>query len=139
VSVWGEVFLGVIAVATLAMALVQVGLIVAAVWLARRVARLADQVENELKPLFANVNTMSHDASRAVALATLQVERADRLFSDVVVRIEQALNALQSGFMAPALEGRALLVALRAVIDAIRHARPRSRRGRGEDDDALFI
>ena len=138
-SLWGEVFLGVIAVATLTMALIQVGLIVAAVWLARRVARLADQVENELKPLFANVNAMGRDASRAVALATLQVERADQLFADLVGRTEQALDTLQSGFIGPVLEGRALLAAFRAVIDTFRHSRPRSRRGRGEDEDALFI
>lgn len=138
-SVWGEVFLGVIAAATLSMALVQVGLIVAAIWLARRVARLADEVEHELKPLLANMNSMSRDASRAVALAALQVERADKLFAEVVAKIDRALNALQSAFIAPALEGRALLVAIRAVINALRHARPRGRRRRGEDENALFI
>ena len=37
-SVWSEVFLGVIAVATLAMAIAQVGVLIAASFLARRVA-----------------------------------------------------------------------------------------------------
>ena len=138
-SVWGEVFLGVIAAATLSMALVQVGLMVAAIGIARRVARLADEVEHELKPLLANMNSMSRDASRAVALAALQVERADKLFAEVVARIDETLNALQSAFIVPALKGRALLVAIRAVINALRRARPRGRRGRGEDEDALFI
>src|SRR6185437_1945640 len=44
VSTKAEVFLGVIALATLTMAVVQVGIIVAAGVLARRLSRLADQV-----------------------------------------------------------------------------------------------
>ena len=68
-SVWSEAFLGIIAVATLVMAIVQIGLIVAAGRLARRIDRLADQIEHELKPLFVNINAIRRDASRAVALA----------------------------------------------------------------------
>ena len=64
-SVWSEVFLGVIAVATLAMAIAQVGVFIAASLLARRVARLMDQVERELKPAFGHVNAIGRDASRA--------------------------------------------------------------------------
>jgi hypothetical protein len=139
VSVWPEVFLGIIAVATLAMAIVQIGLIVAAGRLARRVDRLADQVEHELKPLFVNINAIGRDASRAVALAAAQVERADKLFSDLVLRIEQTAATLQSTLVAPAREGRALLAALRAALSAVRQARGRARQGRGDDEDALFI
>ncbi len=138
-SVWTVAFLGVIAVASLAMAIAQIGVIVAAGRLARRVDRLADQVEHELKPLFGHVNAIGRDASRAVSLATLQVERADRLCADLSSRIEQAVNALQANLMTPAREGRALLAALRAVIAAIRDGRDRVRSGRGEDEDALFI
>jgi hypothetical protein len=139
VNAWTVAFLGVIAVASLAMAVAQIGVIVAAGRLARRVDRLADQVERELKPLFGHVNTIGRDASRAVSLAALQVERADRLCADVSSRIEQAMNALQANLMTPAREGRALLAALRAVIAAVREGRDRVRSGRGEDEDALFI
>jgi hypothetical protein len=139
VSIWTDVFLGVIALATAAMAIVQIGVIVAAGRLARRVDRLADQVEHELKPLFTNVNAISRDASRAVALAAVQVERADRLFADLAARIEQLAGALQANLVAPAREGRALMAALRAAIAAIKEARVRSGRGRAEDEDALFI
>jgi hypothetical protein len=63
----GEVFLGVIAVATLAMAIVQVGVIVAAGRLARRVEELADRLEQDVKPLFGHLNAIGRDAPRAAA------------------------------------------------------------------------
>ncbi len=134
-----DLFLGVIAVATLAMAIAQVGVILVAGRLARRVDRLADQIENELKPLFGHANAIARDAARAASLAAAQVERADQLFADVVQKIEQTLAMVQSSILGPIREGRALLEALRAVISVIRGFRQRPRPGRGEDDDALFI
>ena len=138
-NAWTDVFLGVIAIATLVMAIAQVGVIVAAGRLARRVDRLANRVEQELKPLFTNVNAIGRDASRAVSLAAVQVDRADKLCADLSARIEQAVNTLQANLIAPAREGRALLAALRAMIATLREARDRIRPGRGEDEDALFI
>ena len=99
--VWRDVFLGVIAVATLAMAIAQIGVIIAAGLMARRVGRMVDQIEREVKPLFGHLNAIGSDASRAVALATAQVERADKLFADVAVRVEQTLNVVQASIGAP--------------------------------------
>ena len=140
-STLGEVFLGVIAVATLAMAIVQVGVIVAAGRLARRVEELADRLEQDVKPLFGHLNAIGRDASRAAALATAQVERADQLFSDVAVRIDQALNNVQNSLGMPAREGRALISGFKAALQALRELRQngRSRQSRNEDEDALFI
>jgi hypothetical protein len=137
----GEVFLGVIAVATLAMAIVQVGVIVAAGRLARRVEELADRLEQDVKPLFGHLNAIGRDASRAAALATAQVERADQLFSDVAVRIDQALNNVQTTLGMPAREGRALMSGFKAALQALRELRQngRSRQSRSDDEDALFI
>ena len=136
-----EIFLGVIAVSTLLIAIVQVGVVVAAGVALRRLGRLVDTVEQEIKPIFGHVNTIARDASRAAALATAQVERADKLFSDVAVRVDEALNAVQASVGAPAREGRALLSAFRAAFQAIRELRQngRSRQARGEEEDALFI
>jgi hypothetical protein len=136
-----ELFLGIIAFATLLLAVVQVGLMVAAGLLARRLGRLADQVEQDVRPIFAHLNAIGRDASRAAALATAQVERADQLYADVAFRIEQSLNSLQTTLGAPAREGRALAAALKAAIQAIRELRHngRSRQRRTEDEDALFI
>jgi hypothetical protein len=141
VSGWADVFLGVIAVATLVMALVQVGLIVAAGRLAKRLDRLTDQVEHELKPLFVSLNAIGQDASRAASLAAAQVERADRLFADLAARVEETFASLQQNVLGPAREGRALFNALKAALAALRGMRDdgRMRQGRGDDEDALFI
>lgn len=136
-----DLFLGVIAVATLAIAIVQIGLIVAAALLARRMTRLVDRFEQDLQPLYGYLNAIGRDASRAAALAAARVEQADQVLGDLAVRAEEALKGLQGTLGAPAREGRALLSALRAGLDAIREMRqkPRARQPRSEDDDALFI
>lgn len=137
---WRDVFLGVIAVATLAIAIAQIGVIVAASLMARRVGRMVEQFERDVKPLFGHLNAIGSDASRAVALATAQVERADMLFNDVTSRIDQTLNIVQASIGGPAREGRAMLRAFRAALQAIRDRRNgRTRQGRGDDEDALFI
>jgi hypothetical protein len=140
VSSGAEVFLGIIAVATLLTALAQIGVFVAAAQAARRVAMLVDSLDRELKPLFGHLDAIGRDASRAASLAAAQVERADALFSDVAVRIEETLDSVQSSIAVPAREARALVSAFRAALEALRERRPkRGRQSRGEDEDALFI
>lgn len=135
-SVWSEIFLGIIAVATLAMAIVLVGVLVAAGRLARRVGRILDQLEPEVKLLFDQLNAIGRDASRAAALATAQVERVDRVFNDLAQRLDQTLRSFQGILDGPAREGRAILTALAAAFRAMRGRRSRAR---SEDEDALFI
>ena len=77
-STWTDVFLGIIAVATLATAIVQIGVLVAAGRLARRLGRLVDQVEREMKPLFGHSNAIARDASRAAALPTARSSASTR-------------------------------------------------------------
>jgi hypothetical protein len=142
VSGWSEVFLGIIAVATLATAVVQVGVLVAASMLAKRLGRLAKQVERDLSPLISSLNAIGEDAARAASLATAQVERVDRLFDDAVQRLDATLNAIQSAVSAPAREGAAVMAGLRAMVDALRSSivnRPPRTRSSEESEDALFI
>jgi hypothetical protein len=135
-----QIFLGIIAIATFLIALVQVALVLAAGMLARRIGRMADQVERELKPLFASLNAIGRDASRAAALATAQVERADQLFADVAARVDQVAAGIQNSLGVPAREGRAFLSALRAALQAVLDfRRTRARQSRSEEEDALFI
>ena len=138
---WRDVFLGVIALATLSIAVTQIVVIVAAGRAARRLSQIADQFEREVKPLFAHLNAIGRDAARAAQLATAQVERADKLFGDVAVRVEQTLNTVQSSIGGPAREARALLSAFRAAFRAVRELRRngRGRRGRSDEEDVLFI
>ena len=137
-NTWSAVFLGIIAAATVTMAIVQVGVIVVAGRLARRVDRLADQVDRELKPFFEHLNAVGRDASRAASLAAAQVERADRLFGDAAYRIDQTLATIQAAIIAPAREGAAVVSGFRAAIAAIRELRA-ARGRRSDDEDALFI
>jgi uncharacterized protein YoxC len=142
VNVWSEVFLGVIACATLAMAIVQVGVLLAAGLLLRRLFRLVDDVERQTKPLFEQLNLIARDAARATALATAQVERADRMFADIAQRVEQILKAVQTCLRVVPTggEGRALVSGVRAALRAFRdRRRARGRRSSGDGDDALFI
>ena len=139
--VWRDVFLGVIAVATLAIAVAQIAVIVAAASAAKRLSQMADTFEREVKPLVGHLNAIGRDAARAAQLATAQVERADKLFADVAQRFEQTLSAVDASISGPAREGRALLSAFRAAFQALRELRRdgRGRQGRGDDEDALFI
>lgn len=140
-TAWNDVFLGVIAVATLAIAVGQIAVIVVASRAARRVSELAEQFERDLKPFLGHLNAIGSDAARAASLAAAQVERADRLFTDVTLRVEQTLNTVQGTVIGPVREGRALISAFVAAIQAIRELRQngRARQGRAEDEDALFI
>ncbi len=138
-SGWGEVFLGVIAFATLSTAIVQIGVLIAAAKLARRLEGLTTQVEDQLKPLFAHLDTIGREASRASILAGVQIERVDTLFADIVQRLEQTLSALQSAVAAPAREGAALLAGFRAMVDVLRSGGRSRPRTRSEEEDALFI
>ncbi len=140
-TAWSDVFLGVIAVATLAMAVAQVAVIVVAGRAARRVAEVAEQFQRDVKPLFGHLNAIGHDAARAAALAAVQVERVDQLFTDVVQRFEQTVSTVQATVIGPVREGRALVSAFKAAMQAVRELRqnPRARQGRAEEEDALFI
>jgi len=136
-----DVFLGVIAVAVALMAAIQVGAIIVATRLAKRVDRLATQIEQDIKPVFQNLTALTADAARAASLAAIQVERADRMFGDLAHRVDQTLNTLQHRVLRPARGGAALLAGLRAALAAFRDLRDtgRKRPPAVEEEDALFI
>jgi hypothetical protein len=136
-----DVFLGIIAVAVALMAAIQVGAIIVAARVAKRVDRLANQIERDIRPVFENLNVMSAEAARAASLAATQVERADRLFLDLTQRVDQTLNTVQNRVLGPAREGAALLAGLRAALGVFRDPRSarRKRPATVEEEDALFI
>ncbi len=134
-------FLGVIALATLTMAAIQVGVIVYGVSMARRLDRLLKQVEHEMKPLADSINTIARDAARISSLATGQVERVDRLVTDLTSRIEQTATTVQDAILKPLRDGAAIMSGVKAVIDVVRELtnRPDAKRARADEDEALFI
>lgn len=136
-----DLFLGLIALAVLVMAAIQVAAIIAAARLARRVDRLAAQIEQDIKPVFEHLRTLTADAARAASLAAAQVERADRLFGDLAFRADQTLTTLQQRVLAPARDGMAMLAGVRAALAAFRELRDagRKRAAVAEEEDVLFI
>ena len=135
-----NLFLGIIAAAVVVMAVIQVAAIVFAMSAARRIGQAADRIEQDLRPVVHNLQTITMDAARAVNLAALQMERADRMFTDLSRRAEQVMAAVPN-LLGPAGKGLAFLRGLRAALAAIQALRRTSRQhaGHAEDEDALFI
>ena len=142
-SVAAELFLGVIALSVLVMAAIQVGALMAGLRLARRVEQLSRQVDQDIKPLIANLTSLTAEAARSAELASRQVERVDRLFSDLTLRVDQTLAVAQQFVHGPARNGMALLSGVQAAVSAFKGIREASRRRRktspGVEDDSLFI
>jgi hypothetical protein len=142
VSFWAELFLGVIALATLTMAAIQVAVIVYGWSVARRVERLLTQVDQQMAPLTQNINAIARDAARISSMAVGQMERADKLVTDLAERIEHTSTTVQNAILRPLRDGAALLAGFRAALGVIREftGRPGSGTGtRSEDEDPLFI
>lgn len=141
----GEVFLGLIALAVMVMAVIQVAAIVAGIRVARRVDQIARQLDQDVKPLLAHLTAMSSEASRAAALAAKQVERLDTVFGEMAIRLDETLSIAQSFVSGPARQGMAIVAGVRAVFEALQGFREASRRRRAsrpgveEDDESLFI
>ena len=136
-----DVFLGIIAVSVLMMAIVQVAVVVLALRTSERITRLTSQFEQEIRPVVANLQTITADAARATAVAATQVERADKLFNDLAGRLDQTLAAVQSSVLGATRGGGAWLAGLKAALAVLRDLRQssRTRSASVEEEDALFI
>src|SRR6186713_2851680 len=125
------------------MALIQVGAIFAGLRLARRVDEMAKQIDTEIKPLIANLTAFSSEAARAAALAARQAERLDRVFGELVQRVDETLAAAQEFVTGPARQGMAIMAGVKAVIDSFRGMREASRRRTAsrpavDEEESLF-
>lgn len=140
-SGWPVVFLGVMALALSLMAVVQVGVIVVVLRLAKQLTGTANELRRDLKPLIAKANKVVDDAGRAASLAALQVERVDRFMATTTDRVEQTVSILQAALAGPTQKGAALVSAARAAVSMFRYwqdARTRKQPAR-EEEDALFV
>jgi outer membrane murein-binding lipoprotein Lpp len=75
-----DVFLGIIAVAVLVMASIQVAAIVVVARMARRLDRFADRLEQDIRPVVASLQALTADAARATSVfkAILAIFRGPR-------------------------------------------------------------
>jgi hypothetical protein len=125
--------------ATLVMALVQVGFVIYGWTVARRVSRMLDQIEHEMKPVLEGLSAMARDAARASALAVAQVERVDALFTDLTTRIEETATTVQRVILTPLREGAGVMAGIRAVLAVLKDFSRSSAAAPAEDEDGLFI
>jgi hypothetical protein len=140
VTDWSPVFLGIIAVATLVMAAIQVGAIVIAARLGVEVRRVLTTVQRDIPPLITRATAIADEASKTAALATAQAEKIDRLVTELARRVDETSAIVQEAVVVPAREALAVVAALKAGLGALRGLRDfRGRSSRSEDEDALFI
>jgi len=135
-------FLGLIAVATVVMAVVQVFLVIMAVRLAKRVDVVSTQVQRELGPLVERLTRVADNLQHASGLATVQVERLDRFIAGASKRADATVSLMHGAVVGPIREGLAVIAAVRAVVAAFRSLRgDRASRpaSRFDDEDPLFI
>ena len=137
---WSLIFLGVIAAATLIMALIQVGAVVAILRLARQAQATLSTVQRDVQPLIARANELAAEASKTMTLATAQAEKVDRLVTDLTQRIDETSAIVQQAIVTPAREGMAIVSGIKAALGALRRPDFRTRNGRhAEEEDPLFI
>jgi hypothetical protein len=122
VNEWSPVFLGVIAVATALMALVQIGAIVVLARVAGQVQSIAATIQSDIRPLIARANAIAEEASKTATLATAQAQKIDRLMTDLTRRVDETSTVIQQ-----------------AVLKGLGIRDMRGRHGGVDDEDALFI
>jgi hypothetical protein len=155
VNEWAGVFLGVIAGATLVMALIQIGAVLAILKVARQAQESMATIQRDVRPLLADVrpmldeakpiitraNEIASEASRTMTIATAQAQKVDHMVSDLTRRVEETAAIVQQAIVVPAREGIAIVAAIKAAVGVIRQSgdfRGRARRHE-TDDDPLFI
>ena len=138
---WSDLFLGVIAVATLIIALIQVGALIAALRLARQAQQVIQMVHQEVRPRIDRAHAIAEEAAKTVALATVQAQKVDRLVTDLSRRVDDTSAVLQEAIITPAREGLAIVAAVKATLGALRGFRDVTHRNsrHAEEEDPLFI
>jgi len=137
------IFMLVITLSVVVMAAVQVAAVVYGVRLVKRVNRMVDQIEKEIKPALDRVNDATGDVTRATSLAVAQLERVDQLFGQLTERVEHLMTVGQDAVVEPLRKGVAVLAGLKAAVTALRDVSNRmstqTEDSVGEDQEALFI
>jgi hypothetical protein len=135
-----QVFLGIIAVSTALMALMQIGAIVVLARVAAQVRDVVTTLQQDIRPLIARVTVIADEAQKTATLATAQAQKIDRLVTDLTRRVDETSAIIQQAIVTPAREGMALFAAFKAGLAALRGFRDlRGRPGAVDDEDALFI
>jgi hypothetical protein len=94
-----------------------------------------------MKPLSESLNGIARDASRISSLAAGQVDRIDRLVTDLTTRLDEAASTVQEALLKPLREGAAMMAGVKAAMDVFRHLtrRPGGSPPKTDEEDAHFI
>ena len=133
-----EVWLGIIAVAVLTMAIIQIVVGLQLMRVAKDAASTMQEFRTEIRPLIQKAHKVADDAGRVSALALTQVERVDQLMATTAMRVDDTLQIVQESLIAPVKQGAAVMAGLKAAIAVFRARQDKGRYGR-DDEDALFI
>lgn len=109
--------IAVIAGATALMAVLQVLLLVTALRTTRRVNRLMEMVETEVRPTLERVDRMSADAARLTAAGADLAEQTDRLLAWATSGVDGLMAAARATV---GNRGGAFLVAVRTALQTFR-------------------
>lgn len=135
-----QAFLGIIAVSTALMGIMQVVAFVALARVAKEVRDVIGTLQQDVRPLIARANAIADEASKTAALATVQAQKIDRLVTELTQRVDDTSAIVQQAIITPAREGMAIVAALKAGLAALRGMRDLRGRASGvEEEDALFI
>jgi hypothetical protein len=136
-----DLFLGVIAVAVALMTAIQLAAVVFAIRAARRVGDAVTRLEQDMKPIVANLQAISSDAARVTTAAAVQVERAGALILELTTRVDQAAATLQATIVTPVREIIAVVRGIIAALAVFRPAAsaPSARPAPSDEEDSLFI
>ena len=135
-----EASLGIIAVSTALMAVMQIGALIVLARVATQVRDIVATLQKDIRPLIGRANQIAEDAAKTAALASVQAQKIDRLMTDLSRRVDETSAVVQQAIITPAREGMAIVAALKAGFGALRQIRDSRGRAAGvEEEDALFI
>ena len=118
----------VIAVATVVVAVIQVGIVVFALRTAREIGDTLRRLERDIQPVIANFRAASDDIARAASTAVAHVERAEQAISDLSRSVDHAASRLGGFARVPFNNVFAVIEGLRSAYYVLRDLRrPRQR------------
>lgn len=133
-----DIWLAIIAISLLVMAVIQVGVLISLLRVAREATAATSELRREVTPLIIKMNKIADDAGQLSALALTQMERVDLLVDTTAQRIDDTMSTVQSALISPVRQGAAVMAGLKAAM-AVFGARQDRGRYRQDDEDALFI
>ena len=97
-------------------------------------------VRQEVRPVIDKATAVVDEASRTAGLATAQMQKVDRLVTDLTRRVDETSAVIQHAIVTPAREAGALVAGIKAALGGRRGMGQPGRPGRhSEEEDPLFI